>query len=96
MQLTLTPGMTGSDWDITQKAEASYEGMAHFADTGPEGKICHDCAHWGAGHKSRPIATRQSGCHKWVELMKAQPKFFPGLTAACRWFEPRPKDEKAA
>ena len=63
----------------------SHAGMAHFAGTGPEGKVCGECAHyWHApdGFEGR--------CGMYRKLMgrKRLDVRFPKTVESCKYFEP--------
>ena len=49
-RLDMAPHLTvGHDQGLTQRFGESFEGMAHFAGTGPKGEQCKTCRHWGNG-----------------------------------------------
>lgn len=74
---------------IQAAAKNTHEGMASWAGGGPDGKVCWECANFGAGHAAKPPKrSNKSGCHEWSRLLKnASPKKFPGTASACRYFK---------
>ena len=83
------PHLTKIDDPAHNAANSTYEGMAAWAGTGPVGKNCLQCAHFGAGVKDRPKKTSASaGCHEWLRLMSnARAKKYPASAEACRYFQ---------
>ena len=68
---------------LLDQLSISYQGMAHFAGSGPSGARCRGCAHWGERHSaalSRP-------CRKFTALTGVKSKQVPGSARACRHFE---------
>lgn len=79
--LTRLPGVPSRDQIVP--------GMAHFAGTGPRGKLCWDCKNFmrGRGREAAP-------CAKHLQLttqdrQKAMKLKVGSNTAACRHFEER-------
>jgi hypothetical protein len=59
----------------------SYEGMAHFAGSGPAGARCSGCKHWrGGGLDNR-------ACQQFVTMTGVRSKLIPGSALACKYFE---------
>jgi len=88
----LTPGlMPPDDMQFRQRLEASVPGMAHWGDTGPAGRTCRECLHWGDSIRFR----RQAGelcprrCRQFSRLMQgAQGPGVPHSQPSCRHFTP--------
>jgi hypothetical protein len=82
-------------------ALSTYEGMAHFAGTGPAGKTCRMCKFWcppaGArthlyGSQSSKNGTRlkSHSCLKHRQLGGTSKEGVPPETSACKYFESAP------
>ena len=71
------------DDDLVESFGASFEGMAHFAGTGPVGSRCVNCRHWGRGTGgcNRP-------CEKSIALTGIATKLVPENARACSYFRP--------
>jgi hypothetical protein len=60
-----------------QEHEDSYNGQAHFARTGPEGKLCRECDHLFSGR-----------CRVFAKLQGSWGPVLPSDAQACRYFSP--------
>jgi hypothetical protein len=69
------------DDDLVKSFGASFEGMAHFASTGPAGSRCVNCRHWGRG-----TGGRNRPCEKFAALTGITTKLVPETARACRYF----------
>ena len=100
----LTPGlMPPDDAQFRQRLEASVPGMAHWGETGPAGRTCRECSHWGRSRQFR----REEGtlcprrCQQFSRLMQgADGPGVPHAQPSCRHFtlrdpaptiEPKPR-----
>ena len=91
-----TPNLTPGYSDVLEhQIRTTRPGMAHFANTGPFGTICGECAHWGH-HKTRrtpagdAIKTQHvRACAKYHELTGKHGAVLPANTPSCRHFERR-------
>lgn len=81
---------------IKERLVATHEGMAHFAGTGPEAKVCAHCLHWRFGQErtfptvisaARP---KQAPCAVFVRATGVKSKAVPFDARACKRFEPHP------
>lgn len=78
---------------LTQPDLRSQPGMAHFAGTGPEGKTCGQCAHYGFYRESKVGKSyRVSGCGKYQRLTGHPGPAFHKDTSSCKYFEPKPTE----
>ena len=88
-RLSLKQGLTaGHGAELTGCIAQSYEGMAHFAATGPRGKTCGDCRNWGDGTGRKQMATERV-CVKFARMAGVSSKKVPRTAAACKYFEPQ-------
>jgi hypothetical protein len=73
--------------ELASLIQATPAGMAHWAGTGPAGKVCRDCAAW-------VLIENKRLCEKYKRMMGKDEwdmkKVIPGDTAACRHFEQKP------
>jgi hypothetical protein len=90
-----TPGLTdGYDPSFARKIEKTKPGMACWADGGPFGAICNDCAffgHWrqiknDAGDTVKSVF-RSGACRKFFALTNKHGDTIPPKTEACRYFK---------
>lgn len=89
----LTPGLMPPDDAVqARRLAASVPGMAHWAETGPDGRTCRECLHWGSGKRFR----REEGqlcprrCRQFSRLMQgAEGPGVPHGQASCRHFSLR-------
>lgn len=58
-------------------------GMAHFAGSGPAGKKCNQCHHWGYWRGGK----RYRGCAKTFFLTNSHGAEVAGKNLACKYFE---------
>jgi hypothetical protein len=56
----------------------THRGMAHFAGSGPAGKCCRDCAHFGVNKANR--------CQQFKTLTGKYGPPIPGDALSCRHF----------
>jgi hypothetical protein len=88
-RLDMTPHLTvGHDQGLTQCFAESFEGMAHFAGTGPKGEQCKTCRHWGNGSGPKQRAQTRP-CAKFVSITGVESKGVPReqpLAATSRWW----------
>ena len=69
---------------MARQIKMSHEGMAHWAGTGPAGKMCSDCRYM----KIASEKSKKGTCEKFRVMMGlARGKYFPVSTAACRFYE---------
>lgn len=52
MGLLVNEHLTVVDAEFERRRSQTFPGMAHFANTGPSGKTCRECQHWGGGRAS--------------------------------------------
>ena len=87
-RLERAPGLTTAHPPGLAEAIAkSYEGMAHWATTGPKGATCGGCLYWGDGTGPRQRA-QEGACAKFRQLTQCVSKKVPKRAEACRHFEP--------
>ena len=71
--------------------EGTPVGAAHWAGTGPEGRVCGECGRFGTENqraaRSRGKKIGMGRCEKYMELRGASAKRFSGHTKACRYFD---------
>ena len=81
---------------IRDQVVNTHEGMAHFAGTGPSGKVCAHCRHWRFGQErtfptvisaARP---KQAPCAEFARATRVRSKPVPFDALACKRFEPHP------
>ena len=86
-----SPARMTPDWNMTslhgetfqERLSQTFEGMAHFAGSGPSGARCQGCAFWGDG-QGRALNRR---CRKFSAMTGVTTKLVPGSALACRHFE---------
>jgi hypothetical protein len=71
-------------------------GQAYWADTGPFGAVCKECAHYGYhrrfyNRRGDIVKTtfRPGACGKFHDLTGKHGPDFSGATPACKYFERR-------
>lgn len=75
-----------------QRIKGSYAGMAHFANTGPDGETCRFCVHFKddgyyAERSHHQGALKPGKCSKYKALMGKWGGSIPHTASACRHFE---------
>jgi hypothetical protein len=95
-RLDLTLSLTSIHSEqLEHQLRTTHRGMAHFANTGPFGRTCSECAYWGYYKEIRDRdgvllkATHRHGCKKFLELTGQHGNIVPASAAACRYFECR-------
>src|SRR5262245_1049479 len=94
-RLNLTPNLTRGHSDVLEhQIRTSYSGMAHFANSGPLGRTCAQCAHLGYYQQRRDAAGnltnatfRRGGCQKFFELTGKHGPAVPPSACACKYFQ---------
>jgi len=95
-RLGLSPSLTSIHSEqLEHQLRTTYEGQAHWANGGPFGATCGECAFWGyyqqiqnkAGDNVKAVHRR--GCKKFHELTGEHGAVVPANAAACRYFERR-------
>jgi hypothetical protein len=82
--------------ETTVAQKLTEPGMAFFAGTGPEGKVCGQCklkGYWRSrvNKSGFPIASVHSGgCAKFHSLTGTHGPAINGNLRACKFFEPTP------
>jgi hypothetical protein len=72
---------------MSKPFHGSFEGMAHFAGTGPTGETCGGCVH--RQHRQPYHQGRPPICRKFTQLTGRQSAGgIPSTTLACKYFEP--------
>ena len=71
------------------------EGMAHWAGTGPSGKVCRQCLHYSSpGRYSQggkfPGYLKPGRCVEYGAMMRKKGPAFPVRTPSCKHFEEHP------
>jgi hypothetical protein len=96
-----TPHLTqGHDPALAAQIAKTRPGMAHWAGSGPLGRVCAECAHLGYEQQVLnaigvvAATERRYGCAKFLRLTGRHGPIVPKSAAACRHFEPR--DDTAA
>jgi hypothetical protein len=86
--------------ELARQLRQTVPGMAHFAATGPLGRYCKGCAHFGYRRVSRNGAgdvvrttLRKNSCAKFHELTGKHGPAIPPDTEACRHFRPEGEDD---
>jgi hypothetical protein len=89
--------MPGSSEVLEHQLRTTHPGMAHFANTGPFGATCGNCAMLGYHRQHRNTSgdliktTFTHGCAKFYALTGTHGPRVPTNAAACRHFELRPE-----
>ena len=93
-RLNLLPHRTtGYPAELDYQINTTHAGQAHFANTGPFGAVCGECAFLGYDRQHRNEsgdsvrATHYGGCKKFHELTGKHGPVVPKHAAACRYFE---------
>ena len=89
--------LTAPNATLAEQVRASVPGMAHFALTGPAGRTCRECEHWGAGggrdggyYADGQRLLKPRMCNKYRKLMLLGRKNSPLIrydTPSCRHFD---------
>jgi hypothetical protein len=100
-RLSLAPHLTrGFPETLEHQIRTTHEGQAHWANTGPFGATCGECAflgyfrEWLDKFGNTTKATHTGGCAKFFELTKKHGPVVPANAAACRYFQRKEKEEK--
>ena len=82
---------------IEQQIRTTYQGQAHFGNTGPFGATCAECGFLGYYRRRHNACgdlistSRWGGCAKFHELTGQYGPVVPGYAAACKYFQRREK-----
>ncbi|MTH96664.1 hypothetical protein [Roseibium sp. RKSG952] len=85
--------LTKADIGTAGDADQTFAGMAHFAGTGPAGKVCGTCRHFQVNNNktcSRMPDSRlgkPAVCLKARKLMGGATARIPSRAAACKYYE---------
>jgi hypothetical protein len=85
--------------ELTAQMRATRPGQAHWAETGPIGKTCGDCAHLGYQRQHRNASgdlvksERTGGCQRYFQLTGKHGPVVPATAGACRHFESKGKNK---
>ena len=82
-------------FQTTKQVNSSYDGMAHFAGTGPAGRTCRECVFWARQGGVKTSFARLGGellprrCRKFRKLTMGRVvnTGVPHQAEACRHFE---------
>lgn len=72
-----------------QQLVDTVPGMAHFAGTGPTGKICRGCVFWQ--DLTDDGKWKRDRCEKYRQLTQRVGEKIPAGTKACKYFESKRK-----
>lgn len=80
--------LTEPDPELARLREKTPPGMAHWAGTGPEGKTCGGCNHWGYWYETRAgISKRKTSCCEvYYRHLHIHGGSLPATTPACKYF----------
>jgi len=99
--ITRTPNLTQGYSDVLEhQIRTTHAGQAFFANSGPFGATCGDCAylgyHWQVRNENGDIAktVRRGGCKKFYQLTGNHGPVVPAHAAACRYFERKEEEPK--
>ena len=88
-----TPHLTQGYSDaVEHRIRTTHPGQAFFANSGPFGATCSDCAHLGYRRQIRNEngdivkTVRHGGCEKFYQLTNKHGPRVPVNAAACRYF----------
>jgi hypothetical protein len=81
-------------FDVECQIDITMAGMAHFAGTGPSGRTCGVCRHYGYDRKhyrqdDGEWLERCNGCAMYKQLTGTYGPAVPPQTPSCRHFVPR-------
>ena len=80
------PNPTSPNPALDKLANKTFDGMAHWAGTGPPDATCGKCTFWGPQGEGSKLKLLR--CAKFTQLTgQVGPSPIPGGTAACRHFE---------
>jgi hypothetical protein len=71
---------SGHAAQLTEQMNQTFEGMAHFAGSGPFGARCRNCRFWDGG------AGRNRSCAQFRRMTGVKSKLVPGYAEACKYF----------
>lgn len=88
--------LTSVDPELDQIREKTPSGMAFWAGTGPQGRTCRECAHYGfIGYKSnrgfKGGTLKNGSCLRYAEMTRQSGGKFPFDTPSCKYFEENEK-----
>src|SRR6516162_11210839 len=93
-RLTFLPHRTaGYSAALEHQINTTHAGQAHFANSGPFGATCGECAHLGYYKHHLNVAgdniktTHHGGCAKYRELTGSHGPVVPSHASACRYFQ---------
>jgi hypothetical protein len=93
-RLNFLPHLTsGYSAELDHQINTTHAGQAHFANTGPFGATCGECAFLGYHRQHRNAngdnvkATHHGGCAKFHELTGKHGPVVPKDAAACKYFQ---------
>jgi hypothetical protein len=96
--LKLTSNLTQGDPVLDHQIRTTHEGQAYWANSGPFGEVCGECAFLGYFRQQLTKAgeliktTHCGGCQKFHEFTGKHGPSVPKRAAACRYFERREND----
>jgi len=86
--------LTEPDPVLEQQRLLTPHGMAHWAGTGPAGKCCKSCVHWGYWYtgwsrkRNDEVSRRKSSCCEiFYRRTGVHGGTLPAGTPACKYFE---------
>jgi hypothetical protein len=101
MKMRNTPNLTKGHSDVLEhQISTTRPGMAHFANSGPFGTTCGECAYLGYFKTRRTmggdtVKTKHvRACAKYHALTGKHGAVVPANTPSCRYFERKAKEEK--
>ena len=83
------------DAGMNAAIQNSHPGMAHFAGSGPAGKVCRECKFFASlgHHEKRGVhggRLKDATCRKYSALMNGEGPRVPPSASACKFFEENP------
>lgn len=79
--------LTEPNPDLARMIRNTPDGMAHWAGSGPEGKTCKTCAHYGAVFPREGTTKYQDRCKLYQQRAGGRVGGkIPSATAACKYF----------
>lgn len=81
--------LTEPDPDLADMRRRTPPGMMYWAGSGPSGKTCSGCKHFGYGHLNRKEKwiRKPRGCALYWRAMGKHQEPLPRETPACKYFQ---------
>jgi len=83
----MKPHMTEPNPELAKLVRNTFHGMAHWAGSGPQGKTCATCQHFGTVYQYEGAKPKKDRCKLYFKMMEGKiGNQIPANTMSCKHY----------